>query len=173
MRDRSNDTNRSKTTKTAKLILPKSVNEPFGCSSNTVIPTPRNGGQSRRLRRRLAVPPKSCAVEFVKTTAIPANDQVKAMKSDDGPRHWNARCDNCVRPLRSCARHRLFCPGGARVRVQAMKTVGDVQRGHSGGEPICKVLPLAPSTDDRHAGRQADPPLQSARSHSDTLIRNA
>ena len=49
-----------------------------------------------------------------------------------------------------------------------MKTIMDVQRVHSEGEPICKVLPLAPSTDDRHAGRQADSPLQSARSHSDT-----
>ena len=49
-----------------------------------------------------------------------------------------------------------------------MKTVVDAQQGHTVGEPICKVLPLAPSTDDRHAGRQADPPLQSARRHTDT-----
>ena len=52
--------------------------------------------------------------------------------------------------------------------VQAIETFIDSQCIHSGVEPICKVLPLAPSTNDRHAARQTDPLLQSARRHSDT-----
>ena len=49
-----------------------------------------------------------------------------------------------------------------------MKTLIDSQPIHYGVEPICKVLPMAPSTDYRHAARQADPTLQSAHWHSDT-----
>ena len=41
-----------------------------------------------------------------------------------------------------------------------MKAFIDAQRGHYGVEPICKMLPIAPSTYYLHAARQADPRLQ-------------
>ena len=41
---------------------------------------------------------------------------------------------------------RLFCPGGARPPVQAMIAFIDDHREAHGVEPICKVLPIAPST---------------------------
>ena len=39
----------------------------------------------------------------------------------------------------------VFCPGGARPPVQAMKAFIDDHRAVYGVEPICRVLPIAPS----------------------------
>ncbi|MGJ0482900.1 MAG: IS3 family transposase [Methylomicrobium sp.] len=60
-----------------------------------------------------------------------------------------------------------FCPGGARPPVQAMKAFIDDHRDVYGAEPICKVLPIAPSTYHLHVARQANPGLRSARTRRD------
>ncbi|SFV16229.1 hypothetical protein SAMN02799631_06339 [Methylobacterium sp. 174MFSha1.1] len=39
-----------------------------------------------------------------------------------------------------------------------------------GVEPICRVLPIAPSTDDLHAARRADPEKQPVRARSDAAL---
>jgi putative transposase len=39
-----------------------------------------------------------------------------------------------------------FCPGGARLPTRAMIAFIDDHRGAHGIEPICRVLPIAPST---------------------------
>ena len=49
----------------------------------------------------------------------------------------------------------LFCDGGARPPVQAMIAFIDDHRGAHGVEPICKVLPIAPSTYHAHVGQAA------------------
>jgi putative transposase len=46
----------------------------------------------------------------------------------------------------------------------------DDQRGVHGVEPICKVLPIAPSTYHAHAARRADPAKASARSRRDAAL---
>ncbi|KPB35579.1 ISPsy21 [Pseudomonas savastanoi pv. phaseolicola] len=48
-----------------------------------------------------------------------------------------------------------------------MKTFIDENRQSYGVEPICKVLPIAPSTYYRYAAQQADPSQQSARAQRD------
>ena len=50
---------------------------------------------------------------------------------------------------------RLFCPGGARPPVQAMIAFIDDHREAHGVEPICKVLPIAPSTYHAHVAKRA------------------
>ena len=47
----------------------------------------------------------------------------------------------------------VFCPGGARPPVQAMIAFIDEHRAVYGVEPICRVLPIAPSTYHAHAAR--------------------
>ena len=54
----------------------------------------------------------------------------------------------------------VFCPGGARPPVQAMIAFIDEHRDVYGVEPICRVLPIAPSTYHAHAARRADPEPQ-------------
>ena len=48
-----------------------------------------------------------------------------------------------------------------------MKAFIDEHRGVYGVEPICKVLPIAPSTYREHAARQADPGRAPARERRD------
>ena len=47
----------------------------------------------------------------------------------------------------------------------------DDHRGVHGVEPICKVLPIAPSTYHAHAACRADPSKASARARRDALLR--
>ena len=66
---------------------------------------------------------------------------------------------------------RLFCPGGARPPVQAMIAFIDDHREAHGVEPICKVLPIAPSTYHAHVARRADPAKRSARAKRDAALK--
>ena len=52
-----------------------------------------------------------------------------------------------------------------------MITFIDDHRGSYGVEPICKVLPIAPSTFHAHATRRADPDKLSARAKRDAALR--
>lgn len=52
-----------------------------------------------------------------------------------------------------------------------MKAFLDEYRDIHGVEPICKVLPIAPSTYRLHAARQADPDRRSARAKRDERLR--
>ena len=56
----------------------------------------------------------------------------------------------------------VFCPGGARPPTQALIAFIDDHRGEHGVEPICAVLPIAPSTYHIHAARRADPAQRDA-----------
>ncbi len=47
----------------------------------------------------------------------------------------------------------------------------DEHRGVHGVEPICKVLPIAPSTYHAHAARRADPAGLSARARRDVALK--
>jgi putative transposase len=49
----------------------------------------------------------------------------------------------------------------------------DDHRATYGVEPICKVLPIAPSTYYAHAARRADPGKRSARAQRDATLRPA
>ena len=49
----------------------------------------------------------------------------------------------------------------------------DAHRTVHGVEPICRVLPIAPSTYRAHAARQVNPSRASARSRSDAELREA
>ena len=66
---------------------------------------------------------------------------------------------------------RLFCPGGARPPVQAMIAFIDDHREAHGVEPICKVLPIAPSTYYDHVARRHDPARLSARAKRDMALK--
>ncbi|TPG16470.1 IS3 family transposase [Sphingomonas koreensis] len=64
-----------------------------------------------------------------------------------------------------------FCSGGARPPVQAMIAFIDDQRAVHGVEPICKVLPIAPSTYHAHVAQRRDPLRLSARARRDVALR--
>jgi transposase len=55
-------------------------------------------------------------------------------------------------------------------RSRPMIAFIDEHREVYGVEPICRVLPIAPSTNSAHAARRADPKTQPARARSDTAL---
>ncbi len=63
-----------------------------------------------------------------------------------------------------------FAHGGARPPIQAMKSFIDDHRDAYGVEPICRVLPIAPSTYREHAARRADPARAPARQRRDVAL---
>ncbi|MCK1700844.1 IS3 family transposase [Bradyrhizobium sp. 146] len=64
-----------------------------------------------------------------------------------------------------------FCDGGARPPVQAMIAFIEDHRGAHGVEPICKVLPIAPSTYHSHVAKRRDPARLSARARQDAALK--
>ncbi|HSM40195.1 MAG TPA: IS3 family transposase, partial [Afifellaceae bacterium] len=64
-----------------------------------------------------------------------------------------------------------FCGGGARPPVKDMIAFIDDHREVHGVEPICRVLPIAPSTYHDHAAKRADPEKLSARAKRDQGLR--
>ncbi|MBP28892.1 IS3 family transposase [Methylobacterium sp.] len=63
-----------------------------------------------------------------------------------------------------------FCPGGARPPIPVMIAFIDDHREAYGVEPICRVLPIAPSTYHAHAARRADPGRLPARAKRDAVL---
>jgi putative transposase len=54
-----------------------------------------------------------------------------------------------------------------------MKRFIDENRGVYGVEPICKVLPIAPSTYYAHVSREVDPDKRPARAKRDARLRES
>ncbi|MEG8223609.1 IS3 family transposase [Sphingomonas sp. HH69] len=64
-----------------------------------------------------------------------------------------------------------FCPGGARPPVQTMIDFIDEHRDAYGVEPICRVLPIAPSTYHERVAQRRDPLRQTARVKRDKALK--
>ncbi|WP_169197068.1 IS3 family transposase [Devosia sp. MC1541] len=64
-----------------------------------------------------------------------------------------------------------FCDGGARPPVEVMVGFIDAHRDAHGVEPICAVLPIAPSTYYEHLAKRADPSRLSERARRDEALR--
>jgi putative transposase len=67
----------------------------------------------------------------------------------------------------------VFRPGGARPPTEVMVAFIDQQRELYGVEPICAMLPIAPSTYFRQKAQPADPTRRSARAQRDDEVRAA
>ncbi|WP_109993132.1 IS3 family transposase [Salinisphaera sp. LB1] len=66
-----------------------------------------------------------------------------------------------------------FCPGGARPPTQVMVTFIDDYRRVYGVGPICRVLPIAPSTYYAAKARQTDPARRSKRDRRERVLSDA
>src|SRR5262249_18896923 len=65
----------------------------------------------------------------------------------------------------------VFCPGGARPPTEVMVAFIDDQRAAYGVEPICALLPIAPSTYYAAKAQTADPARRSPRTQRDARLR--
>ncbi|MEG3162968.1 IS3 family transposase, partial [Sphingomonas sp. LB2R24] len=64
-----------------------------------------------------------------------------------------------------------FCAGGARPPVPTMIAFIDDHRDAYGVEPICRVLPIAPSTYHERVAQRQDPTRLSARARQDVALK--
>ena len=65
----------------------------------------------------------------------------------------------------------VFCPGGVRPPGEAMIAFIDDHREAYGVEPICRVLPIAPSTYHAHVAQRIDAGKRSARARRDADLK--
>ena len=65
----------------------------------------------------------------------------------------------------------MFYRGGVRPSVETMVSFTDAHRAEHGVEPICKVLPIAPSTNDDHLLKRAEPARRSAHARRGAALR--
>src|SRR5258708_2165174 len=65
----------------------------------------------------------------------------------------------------------VFCPGGARPPGEAMIAFIDDHREAYGVEPICKVLPIAPSTYHTHIAHRTPPTTRPPRPRRDAELK--
>nr|MBO2488268.1 IS3 family transposase [Gammaproteobacteria bacterium] len=65
----------------------------------------------------------------------------------------------------------FFGPGGARPPTQVMVAYIDQHKDRFGVEPICAVLPIAPSTYHEHKAREREPELRPERAKRDDALK--
>ena len=73
--------------------------------------------------------------------------------------------------MRYCAKHQLFRPGGARPLTEVMVSFIDEHRAEHGVEPICRQLPIAPSTYYEQKSQAADPERRCERVKRDSWLK--
>ncbi|WP_156454321.1 MULTISPECIES: IS3 family transposase [unclassified Sphingomonas] len=108
---------------------------------------------------------KRAEVDSGKRAGVPSDtaDKLKALERE------NRELRQANEILRKASAY--FCAGGARPPVQAMIAFIDDNRAFYGVEPICKVLPIAPSTYHAHVAQRRDPLRLSARARRDLAFK--
>ncbi|WP_278376897.1 IS3 family transposase [Sphingobium yanoikuyae] len=93
---------------------------------------------------------KKAEVDSGKRTGVPTEmaDRLKALERE------NRELRQANEILRKASAY--FCPGGARPPVQTMTAFIDEHRAEYGVEPICRVLPIAPSTYHERVAQRRD-----------------
>ena len=157
---------------TSKSSRPRSV--PARCDwywiTNMIIR--RDGRRSFRFqlrsaarRRRFLEWVKKAEVDGGKRTGVPTDmaEKLKALERENR----ELRQANEILPQGVS----VFCPGGARPPGEAMIAFIDEHREVYGIEPICEVLPIAPSTYHAHIAQRIDPSKRSARAQRDAELK--
>ncbi|WP_261937095.1 IS3 family transposase [Sphingomonas bisphenolicum] len=108
---------------------------------------------------------KKAEVDSGKRAGVPTEmaDRLKALE----PENRELRQANEI--LRKASAY--FCPGGARPPVQTMTAFIDEHRAEYGVEPICRVLPIAPSTYHERVAQRRDPERLSDRVRRDQDLK--
>ncbi|WP_374944710.1 IS3 family transposase [Sphingomonas sp.] len=108
---------------------------------------------------------KKAEVDSGKRAGVPTEvaDKLKALERE------NRELRQANEILRKASAY--FAPGGARPPVPAMIAFIDDYRDDYGVEPICRVLPIAPSTYHEHVAQRKDPTRLSARAQRDVVLK--
>ncbi|MBU2958961.1 IS3 family transposase [Paracoccus sp. 1_MG-2023] len=108
---------------------------------------------------------KKAEVDSGKRAGIPT-DMTEKMKALERENRELRQANEILRKASA-----YFCDGGARPPVEVMVGFIDDQREAHGVEPICRVLPIAPSTYYDHLAKRADPARLSDHARRDAVLR--
>ncbi|MBY6159222.1 IS3 family transposase [Pseudooceanicola nitratireducens] len=108
---------------------------------------------------------KKTEVDSGKRAGIPT-DMAEKMKALERENRELRQANEILRKASA-----YFCDGGARPPVEVMVGFIDDHREAHGVEPICRVLPIAPSTYYDHLAKRADPARLSDRGRRDAVLR--
>ncbi|WP_218647315.1 IS3 family transposase [Sphingobium lactosutens] len=108
---------------------------------------------------------KKAEMDSGKRAGVPTDmaDRLKALERE------NRELRQANEILRKASAY--FCPGGARPPVQTMTAFIDEHRAEYGVEPICRVLPIAPSTYHERVAQRRDPERLSDRVRRDQDLK--
>ncbi|MDH2135436.1 IS3 family transposase [Sphingobium yanoikuyae] len=108
---------------------------------------------------------KKAEVDSGKRAGVPTEmaDRLKALERE------NRELRQANEILRKASAY--FCPGGARPPIQTMTAFIDEHRAEYGVEPICRVLPIAPSTYHERVAQRRDPGRLSDRARRDQDLK--
>ncbi|MBX4899533.1 MULTISPECIES: IS3 family transposase [Rhizobium] len=108
---------------------------------------------------------KKTEVDSGKRTGLPS-DVAEKMKAFERENRELRQANEIQRKASA-----YFCPGGARPPIQAMISFIDEHRGVFGVEPICRLLPIAPSTYYEVVAKRTDVGRLSARARRDIAMK--
>ncbi|WP_429574010.1 IS3 family transposase [Paraburkholderia sp. UCT70] len=126
-----------------------SIAAKFGCSGETLRSWVRKEERDRGLRPG---------------TSTQEQDRLKELERE------NRELRQVNEILRKASAY--FAPGGARPPTEVMITFIDDHRHVYGVEPICRVLPIAPSTYYTHVARRVNPGLVPPRAQRDRMLKD-
>ncbi|NVK58094.1 MAG: IS3 family transposase [Alteromonadaceae bacterium] len=108
---------------------------------------------------------KKAEVDSGKRSGVPSEmaERMKALERE------NRELRQANEILRKASAY--FCDGGARPPVEVMVDFIEAHRDAHGVEPICTVLPIAPSTYYDHLAKRANPARLSDRARRDAALR--
>ncbi|WP_206237953.1 IS3 family transposase [Novosphingobium terrae] len=108
---------------------------------------------------------KKAEIDSGKRAGVPTEmaDRLKALERE------NRELRQANEILRKASAY--FCPGGARPPVQTMTAFIDAHRDEYGVEPICRVLPIAPSSYRARVAQRSNPELLSDRAREDQRLK--
>jgi hypothetical protein len=115
------------------------------------------GGDPPRLPRRSAARARPCATVCGRPNVTRVFGRVRQPKSASASRRSSARTTSCVRQTRSCARRRHILTRRSSTAGSSHDRLHRRAPRHPRVEPICRVLPIAPSTYYAHTDPRADP----------------
>jgi len=129
--------------------------------------TTRSGRRLVRSQRRSAAQPRRCVAGYVGPRGARGSGPERRRRNKNASRRWSARYANCVRPTRSCARHRLILP---RRSSTADRSDDFIHRRVRGRADLQSVADRPVDLLNACGARRSDPARALARVQRDALL---
>jgi hypothetical protein len=122
---------------------------------------------------KLAARRRRCGAVSARPSGTAASGLGPRPRSGIASRCWSGRAANCAKPMRSCRRRRRILIWQRSISGRSNDRLHRRSSGVYWVWPICRILPIAPSTYHTHAARRAYSTQGSARAQRDAMLQAA